>query len=207
MKTLDKLYRRSSKRIFLLRLLASRMRSSSGAEADRIASYVCINALNVLAEFNRTYFGLALENGVTRSGIVVATRFPKGTTIESALNTLHPPGATARPRGGRRFEPSWHTMPKFFSILQAAAVSTAAQIGVTMGLPVRVMHDLPTLRNFFAHRNGETAQKSRRLLNRYYSVAVGHPSSMLGNFSSARPTTILEDWMAELEIVFDTMSQ
>ena len=190
-----------------MKTLAAYMRSGSRVEADRIASYVCINSLNLLSEFNRAYFALALENAKTRSGTIVCTQFPKNTSVHTALSNLN----LLRPRGRasvtRRNEPAWHSMPRFLDVLQLAAVTTEGQVRVAMGLQVRVLGDLPTIRNFFAHRNGETAQKSRRMLTRFYSVPTNHPVFMLGSFSTGRPTTILEDWMAELEIVFDTMSQ
>ena len=190
-----------------MKSLANDMRHCPRDEADRIASYVCINSLNMLAEFNRTYFALALENAQTRTGNIVGTQFPKNTSVYTALsnlNLLHPKAPASV---SRRYEPAWHSMPLFLNVLVWASVTTEGQVRVAMGLPFRVLGDLPTIRNFFAHRNGETAQKSRRMLSRYYSVPSSHPSFMLASFSSGRPTTILEDWIVELEIVFDTMSQ
>ena len=209
MKKLEPLYRRSMQHLTRLSALTDQLSSSVPLkrESDRIASHICIETLNLLAEFNRSYYLLALQRSQTRSGNLHSTMFPRGTSIEFALRSINMLRRRSAVKTLRRIdEPSWHTKSVFLKIVRLSKVSSEPQVVAAVSLRIRVLEDLPVARNFFAHRNEETAQKCCRL-GGHYMLPSTHPSVMLASPLRGRPVRLLEDWIAELEIFVDTMTQ
>jgi hypothetical protein len=68
-----------------------------------------------------------------------------------------------------------------------------------------VIDDLPTVRNFFAHRNSETALKVGRLSLRYGLKRIGHATDFVQAAQANRPVAIIEDWLAELDSIISSM--
>ena len=204
---IERLFRGARRRLIFLRGLASTMPRCSHEVADRMASYVCIEALNLVAEFNRNYFRVALNTGETRSGSYLATQFPRGIKIHDALRQM---GVLRRPglqgATSRLDEPSWHRKSQFLKVVRRSGLTTEQQIVSAIGLQVRVLDDLPTARNFFAHRNEETARRCRRL-SRHYMLPSIHPTKMLSSRSRGGQVTVLEGWLLELETVSDLMTR
>ena len=206
MRRLDRLERRVRTHLQTLVRLTKKMPNVPREEADRTASFVCLEALNIWAEFTRTYFVCALANSVTSSGSIVATSFPRGISIESALRNI-PIVLNRVPSGrlSRRDEPTWHSRRNFLRIAQLVGLTNLGQVQAALSLPSRVIDDLPTVRNFFAHRNQETATKVFRLSRRYGIARVNHPTELVRSVVPGRPATIIEDWLAELDHVVKNM--
>lgn len=204
MTTLDPLFRRNKRRLWKLRELSVVLSSKhySWQEKDRTASYVCIHLLNLIAEFNRSYYVFALNSVRTRSGHVISTKFPKGTPIEVALKSINMLGSG---RLSRRNEPSWHTKAAFLDVVQRSNMNPRSQVSAAVSLPVRVLDDLPTARNFFAHRNEETNRKCLALGRRYLLFSK-HPTDLLASVPTNRPVSLLEDWIQEVELVLETIT-
>ena len=162
MSKLDYLFRRSRNRLINLREVSCSMPRFTHEAADKAASYICIEALNLLGEFNRSYYSLALVRWKLGLALSSPQGFLEERPIHDALRSInrlknpHSPGPIRR-----RDEPSWHTKSQFLDVIARSALNTEPQIRGALSLPVRVLDDLPTARNFFAHRNGETAQKWR----------------------------------------------
>lgn len=149
MTKLEYLFRRSRNRLINLREVSCTLPNVTHEAADKAVSYICIEALNLLGEFNRSYYILALGKVETRTGTIVSTKFPRGTSIHDALrsiNKLKNPRSRGTVR--RRDEPSWHTKSQFLDVIARSALNTEPQIRGALSLPVRVLEDLPTARNF-----------------------------------------------------------
>ena len=206
MPSLGLLERRARVRLALLTQLAARMPTLESREADRLGAVICIEAHNLWGEFARNYLAAAVRRTRTVSGRRVSTRFPRGTSLETALKAM--PAVLRRvPRGKMtRFdEPPWHTRRTIIKVAREAGLSNLAQVQSALSLPSRVIDDLPGLRHFFAHRNEETAVSVRRLPARYAMVHMRHPTTFLRSYAPGRPTTVLEDWLAELSNVVAAM--
>jgi len=208
MANLAPLTRRAYRKLSMQARAAASLAGANHAEADAAASRLTIDALNTWGEFVRAYLVCALEGGRTLGGNRVRTTFPKGTTLEAALRA-HPkllkrlPGA----RLTRRDEPTWFSKAVILDVFSAVGVTTLSQVRAALSLPSRSIDDLPTLRNFYAHRNEETADKARRLARRYGLAAPRHPTELVRIRLLRRSATLLEDWLFELAEIVDTMSR
>lgn len=208
MGNVEALRRRS--RLRLLRLRSILRDSYSLLQHDAAlaaAAFVSIDGLNLWSEFARSYLRFALRHDETRSGVPITTGFPRGTTLEQALVQIpsvlrRPPGATLT----RLHEPAWHSRRSYLKTARLAGLSTLAQVEAALALPLRFTEDLPVARNFFAHKNSETAEKVRNLARRYSMARVKHPCDLVLGVAPGRPVVVLEDWLAEIEMVIEIMS-
>lgn len=207
MRRVEALRRRTRARLARLRFVLARALKRSASEADVWAAFVTIESLNLWAEFARDYLRCALGHDATRSGKPLTTRFPRGTSLEEALRQI--PSALRRRPGSqltRMHEPAWHSRRYFLKTVRLASLSTVTQVEAAFSLPVRFTEDLHVARNFFAHRNAETAAGVRRLGPRYSILRVRHPCDLILGTEPGRPVIVLDDWLAEVEIVVDHMS-
>lgn len=208
MRSVETLRRRTRARLARLRTGLAGALQRSQRESDVWAAYVAIESLNLWAEFARDYLQCALHHDTTRSGKQLATRFPRGTSLEAALRQI--PSALRRNPGSqltRMCEPAWHSRRHFLKAARLAGLSTVSQVEAAFALPVRFTEDLHVARNFFAHRNSETAANVRRLGPRYSILRVRHPCDLILGTEPGRPVVVLEDWLAEVEIVVDHMTE
>ena len=88
---------------------------------------------------------------------------------------------------------------------QIVALSNLAQLTAALALPYAVIDDLPTARNFYAHRNPETAAKIKRKMARYVMPTQAHPTDVLRRSVLGRPVSVLEEWLEELDDVVSAM--
>lgn len=207
MKRLSRLERRTRKRLASFRVSAAALPSLDNRAADVLASFLAVETTNLWSEFTRSYFSFALAAAVTVTGQRIRTRFPPGTPIAVALAQM--PQVLRRPTRTpiRRDEPVWHSRREFLKTITLAGLTNTAQIAAALSLPSRVIDHLPTVRNFYAHRNDETISKVRRLALRYALPTIRHPTDFLRARISGRPATIFEEWLAELDAVVAAMCQ
>jgi len=207
MRSVETLRRRTKARLVRFRSILGRVLRRSPGDGDVWAAFVTIEGLNLWAEFARDYFRCALRHDATRSGQLLTTKFPRGTSLEKALRQI--PSALRKNSGTelkRIHEPAWHSRRYFLKTVRLAGLSTVAQVEAAFALPVRFTKDLHVARNFFAHRNSETAAEVRRLGPRYSILRVRHPCDLILGTEPGRPVVVLEDWLAEVEMVVDHMS-
>lgn len=206
MRNVEALRRRTRARLTSLQSVLREALNSSPREADAWAAFVTIESLNLWAEFARNYFRCALGHDTTGSGIPLTTKFPRGTSLEDALReTPSVLRGNARRPLRRTHEPAWHSCRHYLKVVRLAGLSTVTQVEAAFALPLRFTEDLHVARNFFAHRNGETAAKVRRLGPRYSILRVPHPRDLILGTEPGRPVVVLEDWLAEVELVVDHM--
>ena len=107
----------------------------------------------------------------------------------------------------RRDEPTWHSRREVLKVGRIVALSNLPQLQTALALPSAVIEDLPTVRNFYAHRNCETAVKVRKLMGGYVMPTQTHPTEFLRRSVLGRPVSVLEEWIEELDNVVSAMGQ
>ena len=209
MRDVGELSRRSRLRLWALVQLAKGLRSAPFMVADRDVSFICIEALNIWAEFNRSYVLAAVRRTRTSSGTLVQTSLPSNTRSDAAMRYVIGRLRRKKPRGRitRRDEPTWHSRRALLGVGRIVALSNLAQLQAALALPSAAIDDLPTARNFYAHRNGETAAKVEKLMGRYVMPTQVHPTEFLRKSALGRPASVLEDWLGELDDVVSAMGQ
>ncbi len=205
MKRLSRLERRTRTRLATFRETAATLPLLDHQAADVLASFLAAETANVWAEFTRSYFSFALATAVSVTGQRIRTRFPSGTPIAVALAQIPQVLRHQTPTPMRRDEPVWHSRREFLKTITLAGLTNRAQIVAALSLPSRVIEHLPTVRNFYAHRNDETVAKVRGIALRYALPTIHHPTDFMRARISGRPATIFEEWIAELDAVVAAM--
>lgn len=187
-----------------LRVLLEAIRALPPQERDRRVSYVAIEILNLWSEFCRAYYLSYLLGPTTRGGARLRAQNGTVRTLNDAivglwreLNGRAPPGTTLR----RRQEPKWYearTLPTAAVFLR---VTNDSEVVGAINLIARTLQDFPVLRNFYAHRNEQTAISVINMVPRYGMLQVRHPTEFALTFLPGRSEPILGEWIADLEVV------
>jgi hypothetical protein len=185
----------------------------SGASRNELAS-VTIELLNLWANFCRSYYlSCILRPRRVRGGKVVATGFG-GTTFADAIAVVmsrHKPYVRPSPNGTfkRRDEPPWFDVQVLTTSCQAIGCSNLTHIQAAVSTGTRAFLDLPVFRNFFAHRNEDSAAKARMAAATRYSIPAirRHPADIVAARPYGRPVPLLVDWIDDIRVTVELLCE
>jgi hypothetical protein len=197
-----------------LRGLAVNACASVNLRAQRIVvSYVAIDLLNLWAVFCRSYFlSCILRPRRPVQGGRVTFTLGGVATFDDAITvsiTRHKPHLH-RPPGGawhRRDEPAWHDPAILRTGCADLGCSHAAHVQAALALQTRVFVDLPVFRNFFGHRNAQTAHAAQQTARFYAIRPTLHPSFILAQPPAGRPFPLLVDWMDDMGAIVSLLCE
>lgn len=197
----------AERRLLRLRALVHAYSPPIGGENDRAVAFAAIEALNLWDGFARSYylscaFGTKLRSGHSVRLGVYGLR-SGGSAIRTAIASSgrRMPSGTIR----RRDEPSWHDVQFLLNLFIHVGASHLPQIQTALSYPTDVFRFLPTIRNFFAHRNEETADKVRVAAPRIGVLGPSKPSDIVCSWRPKRPQNILGDWLDDMRTVISFM--
>ena len=174
-------------------------------QVDMLVSDACIGLLNTWSNFARAYylscFLLPRREGGGRITVAGAfTAFSFNDAIDHSIAILRP---YKKPRGGgvwdSRDEPTWHEASTLLKLSSSIGCSNSKDISDGLAGAPQVLRDLPTFRNFYAHRNRNTWESAMRLRHGYGIIARDRPTSVLLSCAYGRPQPLLLDWVSELK--------
>jgi hypothetical protein len=180
------------------------------AATDKIVSYVTIEALTAWANFAREfYLSCSWLNAKTSGGVIVQPAVQTFTSERDALlyaiSLLKPqfyPSAAASLNINSRHEPTWHEASTLTRLSYGLGFNNNSQIIDAFSIQTRFFSDLPTIRNFFAHRNQRTAEKVLSLASRHpYGLTISSPYQFRMSLVPGKPDTILNDWLVDIRLV------
>jgi hypothetical protein len=204
------LRRSATKNLLRLRTLAvDACLNASQLRGQRVVvSYVAIELLNVWGSFCRSYFlSCTLRPRRVNGGRVTLANPVRSFDDAITLSiTRHKPQLLRRPRAlgaswHRRDEPAWHDPVVLRTGCADLGCSHAADVQAALSLPTRAFIDLPVFRNFFGHRNGQTAEAARQAA-RFYAIRPSlHPTLILCQPPARRPYPLLVDWIDDISAI------
>ncbi len=106
-----------------------------------------------------------------------------------------------RPLLNRRQEPAWYSPNTLLTTFLALDVSNAAQAQAAFSYSTSAFDCLPTIRDFFAHRNEETMRKVRDVARHLGVDPNQRACEIVCSAMSGRPQGILVDWLDDLRNV------
>ncbi|SRR5712691_6312261 len=191
------------RRAIILRELVNSFSPPLDKPADRLVTYVAIEALNTWASFARAYYlsccvrRARRENGarVTLTGGTIAT------SLDALFWACRVVRGAKRPPTDRRQEPAWHdpnTLLRTFAVLNP---SNLGEMQAAFSFSTNVFDHLPTIRNFFAHRNDETMLKVRNVARNLAINPSQRACEIVCSTVTGRPQNILTDWLDDLSAV------
>jgi hypothetical protein len=197
------------------RLARLRQRAVEGllpdfVEQDRHFAYVILETQNLWSNFVRSYLLSCLRTprriknpAVTITNAAVTT---PGDVILIATRVWKGPAASAP--ADRRDEPPWHEKRFLLKTVREMQCSHYLDVEAALGIATRVIDDLPTFRNFYAHRNKDSARKAVELARRYYLITgFRHPTHVLAQPGHHRPQPLILDWLDDLSVIFDFLCE
>lgn len=200
------LRRRTAKLIPLVRSA----HSPADSDIDRRVAYVTIELLNAWCSFTRAFYISSALSAFTVGGARV-------TVTKTGIGTPHDAIAVAmsklrnRKKVGitipRKDEPSWHPANNLITLVQEIGASNLQTVTVALSYPTHVFHCLPIARNFFAHRNGDTAAHCRGLCAFLSIPFMRHPADVLLQRDYTKPNNLLTEWISDIATVADLMVQ
>lgn len=167
---------------------------------DAVVSLTCIQALNVWSEFSRGFLLSSARGAYDCSGRkATATTVVPGGERELACHLTEKLGKKKR-AFERRQELRWHKA----DILQQAAgylgLTNLEAVDKVLSCNFSFFQDLEPARNFFAHRNPDTAREVRDVARRLAipGFISGLPRDILLFASSNRPVPLARLWLGEM---------
>jgi hypothetical protein len=191
------------RRTIFLRQLINALSPPLHASEDRVISYTTIEALNTWGSFARAYYlSCCLCQARRTTGARVTLAAGRITnTLDALFCATRVMTGAKRPPTNRRQEPAWHdpnTLLKTFAVLN---VSNLNQIQAAFSYSTSAFAHLPTIRNFFAHRNDDTMHKVRDVARHLGVNPNQRACEIVCSALAGRPQNILADWLDDIRNV------
>lgn len=173
------------------------------SKIDALMGSVVIDSFNAWAEFSRAFYFALLERPRTSKGIVVYIANKSIQTRRDAslaiIRKLRSYVLKRNPNGpwNRIEEPAWadpNTLLDGVLLLQA---SNVAEVSSALAKPAP-FQDLRLVRNFYAHRNPETATRAVRVGAQYSILGKRHPTEILLSFAHGQSQALILDWLDQM---------
>jgi hypothetical protein len=208
--SLPDLARASQSRLSRLRSLTYDAATLSFNIADRLLTYVVIQAQTEWAEFVRAFLlsciaGGTQKNGATVTVTVAAARRPSE-MMRMAVYIQSRGKSNYVPRR-RRDEPSWHSVKLLVPLANKIGLSNETTISGAVSTGSAVFTGLTSVRNFYAHRNDDTRTTALTALQRLAVPRYPHPTLSLLAKPAGSSNPLIVDWLSDLHVAVDLMCQ
>lgn len=181
-------------------------------ESDGILSYVAIQCLNAWANFARAYFLSCTLSPWRENGSKIQLSNPAIRTFNDAIDAAIKrcrsstwKQAAKQREWDRHDEPRWHKPDTLIKSCDEIGCSNHIEIREVLSRQTQVFDHLRVFRNFYAHRNEDTAMKAKRIA-RDYSISLRyHPTEILLMPAYDRPQVLILDWIDDIEAVVELL--
>lgn len=173
----------------------------------RLIAYIVIEAANLWASYGRCLF-LSCALGATDSNgrqIVPAPAATLDDALTLAVHAVHP-----NLRGTQQWKynllPDFQNKGELGKAIRYIQAVVLPDVDLALGYQSRVLADLPTMRNYFAHKAERAASSARGLAPRYGLSRSLAPEDLL--CSVPRTTMgdiLLREWLADLNAILGLM--
>lgn len=192
-----------------MRNLVDHVSSPLDEEEKRAIAFATIEALNMWGMFARAFFLSCALGARDPNGARIVTNAPIANYDDAITFAVHAAKPQLRAKKGpwtHWDEPTWHDTHIFLSLMTQLSPNNLGSITGAMGYPTTVFRDLPTCRNFFAHRCEATAVKVSRVARRNGINPSLRPMDVLSSRLAQRPQNVLADWIDDLRTIIELMT-
>lgn len=173
----------------------------------RLVSYVTIEAASLWAEYSRClYLSCAFGGRDAHGNTAVVTR--AGTVddaVTQAVHAIHPKLAGQQRTWQRNELPDFKNAGHLRLSLQHIGATVYPDVDRALSVQTRVLADLPTMRNYFAHKAERAAGAVRSLAPRYGLSRSVAPEELLVSVPGGRGDILLREWLADMTAIFGLM--
>lgn len=178
---------------------------------DRRVSYIIVEVQTLWANFSRHYYlSCSTLKPVGKGGNTIQ---PSGGSLASerdallyAIQSLRDKHAHKRALEGSRImprdEPTWHEKATILKLSASLKLSNDARIINAFSYPTSFFRDAVTVRNFYAHRNRDTADKVKGLAMRQYGgVVVSSATELVASQLPGRAEPLASEWLRDVRSI------
>ena len=209
---LARLNKSFARRISKLEAVAFRISGRSGHDVDQALSFVLIETLTAWSNFVREfYLSCAFLNPKTISGQHVV--HANGAVVNERDALIHSililrAKTITKPRITPFDEPTWREKRTLSSLSQSLALSNNQAIVSGLSYQTGFFDEAHIVRNFYAHRTGDTASKVADLAVRKHGlVLLKHPSELVNVIFLGRTQTLIQEWLGDIRVIGTTICQ
>ncbi|BBX62271.1 hypothetical protein MSAS_14450 [Mycobacterium saskatchewanense] len=208
-----------SQRVARLRQALNSQSNSYDAKKGVYLGYIVIEAANAWSLYARSALVSSALGARTVSGYRVTSsrgRWPSEADIIVDATLIAKPwlGRNGRPSSiARRDEPAWHDAYLLQSMWAGLQLSNAQSISQALSLGATFYADLPPTRNFFAHKNKDTASTVVDIARRYgispiipFTARRRSVPDLVTSVPTGRPQSVIAEWLDELETTAELMA-
>ena len=203
----ERLHRSAATRLIWLHGKVSTLNPSLSQLHDETIAFVTVEALNIWSSFVRAYYLSWFLRPKTMAGqrVTCSHHF---VLFQDALIfsvQLLRPRRFSGGRVSRRDEPTWHDPANLLSLARAVGVSNLSQISSALSFGATYADNLPTVRNFYAHRNEETFSKVQRQAALLGMGTDLRPCEFVCAALPSRPQNLISDWLDEMRLTIELL--
>lgn len=195
-------------RLSRLRQIHTAVLGLGGPRSLPDVSYLAIELDNLIMAAMRQFMISTLTGARTASGQKI-TSIPsfsdEGEVAAYALSVLSPVGygkLGSPQRLSRRDEFKIREPRSVEKVVASCAASNLISVQAAYAYNTGVFTYLPTIRNFYAHRNDDTWRKVKNVAGGVGVYGIKYPDQLLLTQLSNRPVTVFEDWCDDVELFF-----
>lgn len=213
-KSLLKLQKVAIKRLnYFEQLLLTIGSNNSYRQNEIILEYITIELLNTWVNFSRSfYLSCTISPKTVRGNRITTTMLLNSfnDAIGAAITHNKPLlNLTANDQGSwhhhRRHEPTWHDTDAILRICDHIGCSNINEIRLGFSADQTVFKNLPTFRNFYAHRNQQTELAAKRVALQKYGISAPQLkiSQILLSLPLSQTQPLLNIWIAEIKFTIE----
>jgi hypothetical protein len=183
-----------------LRLLSHEVVVPLDPISRRLLAYVVMEAGTMWLEYSKAYyFCSAMKSKSAHGGRVVHRRQlgSRDAALKFAISIARPDVKQTK-NFTHRHHPEWRDPGVIRKLLDALGASNLAAWQLGMGVQSRVTRDLPTMRNFFAHKNRDSAERARELRRHYGVTQDVSPWELLAVVPPQSGQPLVREWLDDL---------
>ncbi len=204
---LRRLHRSANTRLIWLRDKVINLTPATSFSHDESIAFVVIETVNVWASFTRAYYLSWFMKPRTLTGQRVSCTQPLRSFQDALLFAIRHSRSPGYKRASsmRRDEPAWHDPGNLLSLARAVGPSNIEQISSVLSFGATYPSNLPTVRNFYAHRNDETF---RKVQNKAVLLGLGtnlRPCEFVCAALPLRPQNVISDWLDEIRLTIELL--
>lgn len=174
---------------------------------ENLIAYITIEALSTWATFSRAYYVSCLYSTRLARGsrVKVTPPFAGRSELEALRWAVNRSRKRKLTTWTARDEPAWHSTSKLLDLCTDLNCSHIADVQAALSSPTRVFVDLPTYRNFFAHRNASTLRDAMSIGPTLGVPGTLRPAEALVYRPPTAPRGTLDQWLVDLQDVVTAM--
>jgi hypothetical protein len=172
---------------------------------DRATAYVVIEATNLWAAYCRALFLSSAYGGRDAAGPVLpgSRRFStEEAALTLAIGSVKPNVLKNRKPPWTDFdEPSWRVPTQFDAAMKALGARNAVTVSSALSTTSPVLKEIPTFRNFYAHRSKSTVAETRSIALAYSVPAKERPTAVARTYQPTLGESLIEAWLRDLDSI------